>query len=342
MKYNLLYDYAEGCHPDILDALARNNFEQTIAYGEDKFSLAAKSLIRERIGQDAAIYFVSGGTQANIIIMSHVLRRHEAIIAAQSGHIVRHETGAMEAVGHRVITCLSTDGKLTPDAIEAAIAANNFAPHMAKPRLVYISNATEMGTVYTKAELAALSEYCRANDLLLMVDGARLAVALESSASDLTWADIAALTDIFWIGGTKAGTLMGEAIVFPSPELGENLPYIIKQRGGLLAKGRVIGQQFQILFEKGLFESGASHANHMARLLSEAFVKAGYDLAAPTQINQVFPILPLTLVERLEQDFEFYRWAEHDDGHITLRITTSWATDKTQIERFVKIVESFS
>ena len=237
-KYSFLDDYSEGCHPNILEVMASTNLVQQTAYGNDDYSEQARHLIREHLGQETIpVYFVAGGTLANIIIMSSALRSHEAVIAASSGHIVVRETGAIEATGHKIITVVSQDGKLTPNDIESTLASNAHYPHMAKPRLVYISNATETGTVYTKAELQALSETCKSNGLLLLLDGARLGTALTASISDLTMKDIAELTDVFWIGGTKAGALIGEAIVIPNDQLADDYSFHIKQRGALLAKG---------------------------------------------------------------------------------------------------------
>ncbi len=270
-KYCFLDDYSEGCHPRILDALTRSNLIQQTAYGDDEYSTQARKLIQEQLGgKDIPIYFVAGGTLANIIITSTSLRSHEAVIAASTGHIVVRETGAVEATGHKIITVASDDGKLTADDIETALANNAHYPHMAKPRLVYISNATEAGTVYTKTELQGLSYVCKENGLLLLLDGARLGVALTAGINDLTLDDVAELTDIFWIGGTKAGALIGEAIVVPNAQLADDFAFHIKQRGGLLAKGRLLGIQFVELFSDDLFYDLTRHANAMAQKLSAA------------------------------------------------------------------------
>ena len=307
IRYSFLDDYSEGCHPRILEALTNTNLIQQIAYGEDEYSIQARNLIQEQLGgKDIPIYFVAGGTLANIIITSTSLRSHEAVIAASTGHIVVRETGAIEATGHKIITVTSDDGKLTPDDIESTLANNAHYPHMAKPRLVYISNATETGTVYTKAELQGLSEVCKRNGLLLLLDGARLGVALTSSINDLSLNDIAELTDIFWIGATKAGALIGEAIVIPNGQLANEFAFHIKQRGGLLAKGRLLGLQFVELFSDGLFFDLTKHANAMAQQLSTAITDCGYSLSAPTESSQIFPVLPNTLIEQLEEKYDFY------------------------------------
>ena len=340
MKYSFKDDYSEGCHPAILAALAEHNLSQHIAYGYDEISKAARALIGEKLGNDdASIYFVSGGTQANLIIIASLLRPHEAVISAASGHIALHETGAIEAVGHKVITVASKDGKLAADDVRRVVTENTDMPHMAKPRLVYISNAAETGLIYKKAELEALSKVCREHDLLFMLDGARLGAALASKFNDVTLADLSRLTDIFWIGGTKAGALLGEAIVINRPELAKDFPFHIKQRGALLAKGRLLGVQFQALFTDEVFFTASRHANHMAETLSKAITQAGYKLSSRTETNQIFPILPNDVTEKLEQDFRFYRWEPCDEAHTILRLVTSWATREGQVKRFISRLE---
>ena len=340
-RYSFLDDYSEGCHPKILEALTSTNLVQQTAYGDDDYSVQARKLIREHLGgKDIPIYFVAGGTLANIIITSTALRSHEAVIAASTGHIVVRETGAIEATGHKIITVASENGKLTADDVKAALANNAHYPHMAKPRLVYISNATEAGTVYTKAELQSLSDICKANNLLLLLDGARLSVALTAGINDLTLNDIAELTDIFWIGGTKAGALIGEAIVIPNAQLANDFTFHIKQRGGLLAKGRLLGLQFEALFSDGLFFDLTQHANAMAQKLSDAITNCGYALTAPTESNQIFPILPDELIGSLKERYDFYFWGKADDQHSVVRMVTSWATDEKQVDALIHEIEN--
>ena len=335
-RYSFLNDYSEGCHSTILEALARSNLIQQNAYGDDEYSIQARKLIGQQLGKETPpIFFVAGGTLANLIIASTSLRSHEAIIAASSAHIVVHETGAIEATGHKIISVPSNDGKLTPANIEAALAANAQFPHMAKPRLVYISNATEVGTVYTKAELQGLSTTCRKNQLLLMMDGARLGAALTAGVNDLTLKDIADLTDIFWIGGTKAGALIGEAIVIPNPQLAVDFAFHIKQRGALLAKGRLLGIQFVELFSNNLFFELTRHGNSMAQKLSTAITDCGYRLSAPTESNQVFPILPGALIDKLKESYEFYVWGKVDNDHSVIRLVTCWASDEKQVDALI-------
>jgi len=335
-KYSFLDDYSEGCHPAILKAMAQTNLEQQTAYGADEYSVDAKALIHKHLyNKSSSIFFVAGGTLANLIIIASTLRPHEAVISAQTGHIVQRETGAIEATGHKIITVLSKDGKLTPADIETALGDNAHVPHMAKPKLVYISNATETGRLYTKTELEALSKTCHQHDLFLLMDGARLSAALSAPKNDLTLKDIAALTDIFWLGGTKAGALIGEAIIINRPDLAKDFAFHIKQRGALLAKGRLLGLQFRELFKSDLYFEGSKHANDLAQKISKAIIENGHTLASKTETNQIFPILPNTLIKKLEQNFKFYHWEKADNDHTVLRLVTSWATDKQQVEAFM-------
>lgn len=342
--FSFLDDYSEGCHPAILDALAATNMVQQRAYGNDEYTQEARRSIGQACGRpDVAVYLVSGGTLANLIICAAVLRPHEAVISASSGHMAVRETGAIEAVGHKIITMPSADGKLTAADIDQAVAANAQAPHMAKPRLVYISNATEFGTVYSLAEVTAIRAACDTHGLLLLVDGARLGVALAAEgAQGLTLETLSDLADIFWIGGTKAGTLFGEAIVVPNDELAVDFEFHLKQRGALLAKGRSLGVQFQTLFAGELFLEASRHANRTATALSDGVVAAGFGLAAATESNQVFASLPNGLIEQLQADFDFYVWEPDGDDRSVVRLVTSWATAPEQVERFVAALGSAS
>ncbi len=337
-KYSFLDDYSEGCQANILEAMQSTNMAQQSAYGNDDYSNLARRLIRKHLDGDFPIYFVAGGTLANIIIMSSTLKSHEAVIAADSGHIVVRETGAIEATGHKIITVPSDDGKLTPESIEHTLADNAHFPHMAKPRLVYISNATETGTVYAKSELSALSVICKSNDLLLLLDGARLGAALTANISDLTLKDIAELTDIFWIGGTKAGALIGEAIVITNPKLAIEFDFHIKQRGALLAKGRLLGLQFTELFKDDLFFKNSRHANLMAQKLSAGLIKNGHRLIAETQSNQIFAIMPNDLLAKLNKRFSFYVWRKYNETDSVIRLVTSWATDENKVSEFIAAI----
>lgn len=338
-KYSLLDDYSEGAHPEVLAALLQSNGTQEVGYGRDTFSEEAKHHIRTHLGnQDVGVFFVPSGTSANAISIAACLRPHEAVIAASSGHIVTRETGAVEASGHKIINVVPENGKLTPASINKALDDNWHFPHMAKPRLVYISNATEIGTVYTKTELTAIKRLCEENGLLLFVDGARIGCALTSAKNDLTLIDILELTDIFWIGGTKNGALLGEAVVVKHPQLAEDFEFFVKQHGSLLAKGRIMGVQFAELFRENLYFDLARQANRAAEKLSQSIVGAGFALRAETETNQVFAVLPLDLVKTLQQHFSFYVWEKYDDEWAVIRLLTTWATDPEQLERFSSIV----
>ncbi len=339
-NYSFLDDYSEGCHPRILDALAESNLVQQMAYGEDLYSQEARALMHKELGSDkAAIYFVASGTLANIIITSSCLRPHEAIIAPETGHMVVREAGAIEATGHKIITMPTGDGKLTPDDLQKALDENAHYPHMAKPRMVYISNATETGRFYTKAELVALSKFCRDNNLLLFIDGARLGAALTAKDNDVTLKDIAKLADIFWMGGTKMGALLGEAIVVNNEALADGFLINIKQRGGLLAKGRVVGIQFRELFRDRLFYDVCGRTNRLAAYFSSEIEKAGFELSSKPETNQIFAILPNAIIKKLEREFSFYNWEPIDEGHTVIRLVTSWTTDKTQIDAFIAMLK---
>jgi threonine aldolase len=336
--FSFLDDYSEGAHPDILHALTDSNYIQQAAYGEDSYSAEATTRIKACLGDtfDGAIYYVASGTMANIVSISCCLRPHEAVIAVDSGHIVVREAGAIEATGHKLIVVPAVDGKLTAATIEAALASNAHFPHMAKPRLIYLSNATEIGTVYSLAELREISALAKERGLILFLDGARLGAALASSKSDVTLADIACLVDIFWIGGTKVGALLGEAIVVCNPALTEDFAFHVKQRGGMLAKGRLLGIQFQELFGgKNLFLENAKHANAMAAKLASGIVSGGYALEAETATNQVFAMLPDSVISALKQRFAFYVWRKSDNDRSVIRLVTSWATQEHQVDAFL-------
>jgi Threonine aldolase len=333
--YSFKNDYSEGAHPRILEALVETNLVQAAGYGEDQYCLKAIDLIKKRLGRsEVAVHLLSGGTQTNLTAISAFLRPHEAAIAATSGHIAVHETGAIESTGHKVITVNTKEGKLTPSNIKPALDSHT-DEHMVKPRLVYISNSTEIGTVYTKDELTELSKFCKENSLILYMDGARLGSALCSEGVGLTLSDIPDLVDAFYIGGTKNGALLGEALVICNDSLKEDFRYFIKQKGGLLAKGRVMGIQFLELFKDGLFFELAGHANEMAKILKDGISKAGYTFLTDSPSNQIFPIFPNSLVEKLEDGYSFEIWSKIDDSHSAIRLVTSWATEKSAVLAFI-------
>jgi threonine aldolase len=327
-------DYTEGCHPAILEALARTNLLQQVGYGFDEFSAQAIELLRAQLGNPAAdVHFVHGGTMANLLVLNAFLKSYESVIAAQTGHIFVHEAGAIEATGHKIEVATTPDGKLRPEDV-APLLQKSPPYHTVKPRVVYISNSTEIGTTYTKDELTALSEYCRANGLLLYLDGARLPMAL-AATPDLTLADIAQLTDAFYLGGTKCGALLGEAIVINNPALQPDFKYHLKQRGALLAKGRVLGVQFATLLQDGLLFELAAHANAMAQKIARVVQGLGYHLLTVSETNQIFPILPNSVIDQLKNEFGFYVWKQVDAQQSAIRLITSWATPEEAVDQFI-------
>lgn len=334
--YSFKNDYSEGAHPRILNALLATNAEQAEGYGEDPFTLRAAELLKQRIGRrDIDIHLLSGGTQTNLTALSAFLRPYEAVVSAATGHILVHETGAIEATGHKVIAVDVNDGKLRPEHIQAAVDAHT-DEHMVKPRLVYISNPTEIGSIYCKAELGQLSQVCRANRLFLYVDGARLGSALCSDENDLSLSDLADLVDAFYIGGTKNGALIGEALVISRDTLKEDFRFHLKQRGALLAKGRVLGLQFVELFKDELYFNLARHANKMAGLLRNGVARAGYSFLTHSPTNQIFPILPNELIENLQKRYSFYIWSKIDADRSAIRLVTSWATQEEAVRQLVE------
>jgi len=341
MLYNLKNDYSEGAHPNILNKLLEINLVQQLGYGEDEYSNQAKELLKQKIGNtDAEIYFVSGGTLANLLVISSLLQLHEAVISAKTGHIYTHETGAIEATGHRIITVDTKDGKLKPSDLEKVLQEYALRPHVVKPKLVYLSNSTEIGTIYQKAELEQLYKYCKSKNLLLFLDGARLGHALSAVDNTLTLENVAKLTDVFYIGGTKNGALLGEAIVFNNPNLAPNFDYVLKQKGALLAKGRMLSIQFLELFKDDLYFSLASHANKMAQKIAEPLKEQGYSFLTESTTNQIFPIFPKVLIDKLSKKYLFYEWKAIDKNTSAIRLITSWATDESKVEEFIMDIKS--
>ncbi len=330
-------DYSEGCHPNILAALSKTNLEQHSGYGDDAHSIEGKKLIKEKIGNpDAEIYFVSGGTQANLIVIASILRPHESVICAQTGHIFVHETGAIEATGHKINTIKSSDGKIRPEEIQLILDEHTTVPHMVKPKMVYISNSTEIGTIYKKKELENLSQFCKNKGLYLFLDGARLGSALCAGTNDLTLTDLSQLTDVFYIGGTKNGALLGEAIVINNKLLQEDFGFHLKQRGALMAKGRLLGIQFAELFRENLFFELAEHANRMAMKMGDAVREKGYCFLTESHTNQIFPILPNRIIDELSKFYSFYFWQKIDEERSAIRLVTSWATKEEAVDHFIK------
>lgn len=340
MKFSFKNDYSEGCHPNILQALLRHNLDQQAGYGEDEYSLQAKELIKEKIKKsDSDIYFVSGGTQANLIVISSVLRPYQCAVSASTGHILNNETGAIEATGHKILSIEKEDGKLTPEDIIPVLESHKNVPHQVMPKLVYISNSTELGTIYTLKELEKLSAFCKENNLYLFMDGARMGHGLTSEISDLTLEKVAELTDVFYLGGTKNGALIGEAIVINNQELQQDFAFNIKQKGALLAKGRLLGIQFLELMKNDLYFDLAKHANQQAMKIKNAMKERGVEFLSDTYTNQIFPILRNDLIQKLSEKFEFYVWKKIDENFSAIRLITSWNTGDEPVNDFIEILK---
>ncbi|MGF6907328.1 threonine aldolase family protein [Fusobacterium sp. PH5-44] len=330
-------DYSEGCISEIMEYINKTNLDNTIGYGEDKHCEKAKMLIRKQLKNDKVdIHFLVGGTQTNLVMISHALKPYQSVISADSGHISTHETGAIESTGHKVVEmATSGDGKLTIDIVKKAFL-DDLPPHTVQKKMVYISNPTEMGTVYTKKELEQLSKYCKKNNLYLYLDGARLAMALTSEKNDIALSDYPKYVDAFYIGGTKCGALFGEALVIVNDNLKKDIAYVMKQKGALLAKGRLLGIQFEKLFQKNLYEKYGKHANEMSKMLKDGFIKYGLTLKSDSYTNQQFLILPNDLIKILEKKYIFEFWSKEDENNSTIRFVTSWATKKSDVTTFLK------
>lgn len=340
-------DYLEGCLPEILLKMQETNLEQTVGYGMDEHCAHARDLVRRACGgsPELDIHFLVGGTQTNATVISSVLRPYQGALCADSGHINVHETGAIEHSGHKVLALPSTNGKISAEQIDEAIEAHYADPssvHTVQPGMVYISFPTEVGTLYSKSELTAISDVCHRRGIPLFIDGARLGYGLCSPACDVTLEDIARACDIFYIGGTKQGALFGEAVVFKNSNLSRDFRYCIKQNGGLLAKGRLLGIQFETLFADAepLYYKAAKNAIDKALKLRQAFALRGYTFLVDSYTNQQFPILPDSLIARLEKDFGFEPWQKMEtsptgEPMTAVRFVTSWATTDAAIDALV-------
>lgn len=334
-EYLFFDDYSEGAHPDVLKALVDNNMQQERGYSQDFFSKEAQCLIQQNIkNPTAAVHFVSSGTLANIVSLVSLMKPYESVIAVDTAHPNVYEAGAIEATGHKINIVPGVAGKLTPDLIQMVVESHT-DEHMVKPKVVYISQSTEIGTIYSKQELEKLFEVCKQNKLYCYIDGARIGHALMSSQADFCLADIAALCDMFYIGGTKNGALMGEAIVIPNRELQENFRSHLRQRGALLAKARGVSIQFLELFKNNLYFENAKHANNMAYKMAHSIKNLGYEFLIDFPTNQIFPILPNSVIEQLKDKYGFYIWAKKDKHHSVIRLVTSWATLNSAIDDFL-------
>lgn len=329
-------DYSEGCHEKVLQKLTETNLEQTPGYGTDNYCLAAAKKIKAACGrEDVDVHYLVGGTQANLTVIDAALRPHQGVLCAVSGHINVHETGAVEATGHKVLPLPSGDGKITAEQVKDAVFAqrNDGAfEHIVQPKMVYISNPSELGTLYTLAELEALASVCRENGLYLFLDGARMGYGLAAKGYDVTLADIARLCDVFYIGGTKVGALFGEAVVISNPALKEDFRYLIKQHGAMLAKGRLLGVQFDALFTDDLYFEISAHAVKMADRIRDCLDSLGVSYLVPGITNQIFPVLPDELLERLCKNFMFTEMERVSSTHRCVRFCTSWATKEEHVD----------
>ena len=332
-------DYSQGAHPKVMEALCQTNLEHTDGYGIDPHCAHAAAMIRELIGrEDAAVHMMVGGTPCNVTLIAAALRPYESVITIRTGHAYMHETGAVEATGHRVAVMEGVDGKLTPELIDLAWEEYQ-DEHTPLPRMTYISQPTEIGTIYSKKELQALSAKCKEHDLLLYIDGARLGSALTSEKNDLSIRELAQLCDAFYIGGTKNGALFGEALVILNKAIDDHFRFMIKRQCGMLAKGRLIGVQFEALLtggENSLYFEIASHANTLAKKLREGLAASGVTFYSGSETNQVFPILPSPVVRELEKEFFFHEWAAERDGMIPIRLVTGWGTTEAEVDAFLE------
>ncbi|MGI6469364.1 MAG: threonine aldolase family protein [Syntrophomonadaceae bacterium] len=332
-------DYSEGAHISILNKLLETNMEQTPVYGEDIYCKQAARLIKELCQQeDAEVHFLVGGTQANLTVIASALRPHQCVVCADTGHINTHETGAIEACGHKVVTVRSNDGKITAEQVLSVYRSHyddEVREHITQPKMVFISNPTELGTIYYKEELEAISKVCRENQLYLYMDGARLGYGLCAQDNDLDLPTIARCCDVFYIGGTKVGALFGEAVVITNSDLKQDFRYIMKQKGGLLAKGRLLGIQFLELFKDGLYFKLASHANRLAVMIKNAFIEKGYSLLVDSYTNQQFVILPDSILDKLAEKYTYAYHERIDEKHSAVRFCTSWATNEADVLQFL-------
>lgn len=339
-------DYTEGACPEIMERLCKTNYEQTCGYGEDEYCAAAREKIKKAIGNDTAgVHYLVGGTQANATLIAAALRPHQCVVCAETGHINVHESGAVEATGHKIVSLRGKDGKITALQIEGVLRAHytdSSREHTVQPGLVYISNPTENGTLYTKNELEAISAVCRANSVLLYTDGARMGYGLASPANDLTLSDYARLCDAFTIGGTKVGALFGEALIITNDIINRDFRYIIKQHGGMLAKGRLLGLQFDTLFTDDLYLKISRHAIEQAICIKNAFENAGVRFLYDSPTNQIFPILENATLEKLAEKYSFCFWQHVDERRSAVRFCTGWATKESDTQELCNDIELIS
>ena len=343
MKY-FNCDYNEGAYPPILKRMNETNMCQSIGYSEDEYCEEARNIIRGLCGApDAAVHFLVGGTQANLTVISAALRSHQGVISASTGHINVHETGAIEATGHKVLSVNTDDGLLTAEMVEK-VCHDHFVDeafeHMVQPGMVYISSPSELGTIYTRKALSDLRAVCDKYGLLLYLDGARLGYGMADRANDIDLPFLYKVCDVFYIGGTKQGALMGEAVVIRNEALKKDFRYMIKQRGGMFAKGRLLGIQFLELFRDGAYFKLAEHADRLADDIRKAFADKGYRSLVQSGTNQIFVIVPNDAMEKLNKKYVSSNNGPYDEKHTVLRFCTSWATNPADVEELIEDIKA--
>ena len=343
MKY-FNCDYNEGAYPPILKRMNETNMCQSIGYSEDEYCEEARNIIRGLCGApDAAVHFLVGGTQANLTVISAALRSHQGVISASTGHINVHETGAIEATGHKVLSVNTDDGLLTAEMVEK-VCHDHFVDeafeHMVQPGMVYISSPSELGTIYTRKALTDLRAVCDKYGLLLYLDGARLGYGMADRANDIDLPFLYKVCDVFYIGGTKQGALMGEAVVIRNETLKKDFRYMIKQRGGMFAKGRLLGIQFLELFRDGAYFKLAEHADRLADDIRKAFADKGYRFLVQSGTNQIFVIVPNDAMEKLNKKYVSSNNGPYDEKHTVLRFCTSWATNPADVEELIEDIKA--
>ncbi|MGM9551871.1 MAG: threonine aldolase family protein [Clostridia bacterium] len=334
-------DYSEGAHPKVLEHLIKTNSEKLEGYGEDKYSLIAKEKIKKACNcPEGEVFFISGGTQTNQTVIATMLRRHQGVIACSTGHIALHEAGAIEYTGHKVITLPQKEGKISAKDIKNHIDtfyADESHSHMVYPGMVYISHPTEYGTLYTLDELTAISRVCREYEIPLFLDGARLGYALASDSS-VTLPVIASLCDVFYIGGTKCGALCGEAVVFTKSNAPKHFSTLTKQHGAMLAKGRLLGVQFDALFTDNLYMEISKNAIETANMLKKAFTQKGYRFFINSPTNQIFIILENEKMKKIKEKVAISYWEKYDDNNTVVRFATSWATSTEDVQKLIELL----
>ena len=335
-------DYMEGAHPQILKRLMETNLVKTPGYGLDDYSKSAKEKIRDACkAPDAEVFFLVGGTQTNVTMIDAILKSYEGVIAADTGHVSVHEAGAIEYTGHKVLSLAGADGKIAAADLDNYVSrfyADDSYEHMVFPGMVYITHPTEYGTLYTKSELEEISAVCHEYDLPLYLDGARLGYALASAGTDVSLTDIANYCDVFYIGGTKVGALCGEAVVFTKNNMPKHFFTSVKQHGGLLAKGRLLGVQFDALFTDSLYFEIGKSAISCAQQLKDAFRDKGYTFYLDSPTNQIFIVLENEKMAELQKEVVFGRWEKVDENHTVARFVTSWATKEEDVKRLIELL----